>query len=532
MERKPKDGVRKNTTNKSRGKYNNKRAIAPGEDKAVHKQSHNDASWYMSDTQLVNDVASVSFNTALGNPITLTGSIGTTLSVNSTSVYLPGIMSIYTSPTIGVSTDANSPVNIAMRRLYAYVRHANSGHSNYDPADLMIYLLAMDSIYTYWAYMVRAYGVAQVFSRTNKYVGDALLTAMGVDPNIRENLADFRAYINTFAAKAQQWCVPRVMTYFLRHNWMYSNVYKDEDNDKAQMYLYVPASLYKYNATLSEGTAGGLEMRSINVEMDSSGYLQTKTLPNNYVDLIAMGNDLLNALAGQEDIGIISGDILKAYGADNLWKIDTIPTDYQVIPVFSEEVLEQIHNTAFAGGNIVNANGDNVGVVGLDVTQDTSIGGGCLKFNPIFNRGTHMCLDTLMDTWKEQVSAETVMTASRNMLSGKPFTPTPGKEVKALVQATQLRSCGSEICLFGTVFTLNGNVMDRVRIYATSQYAPNIYNMPRFNEAPIRPIMSSNGTECVGIFGEMTNYGILSKQNIDQIHEVALMSLFGVPFLK
>lgn len=456
---KPND-VRKNVKGSNRTNKKFSRRIAPGEEKTVHKQSHNDASWYMADNQLVNDVASISFNTALGNPITLTGSIGTTFSVNSYSLQLPGIMSIYTTPTIGISTDANSPVNIAMRRLYTYVRHANSGHSNYDPADLMIYLLAMDSIYTYWAYMVRAYGVAQVFSRTNKFVGDALLTAMGVDPNIRENLADFRAYINTFAAKAQQWCVPRVMTYFLRHNWMYSNVYKDEDNDKAQMFMYVPAALYKYNPTLSEGSAGGLQATYIAAQA-GTGIITYKTLPNTYVDLVAKGNDLLNALAGQEDIGIISGDILKAYGVENLWKIDTIPTEYQVVPVFSEEVLEQFHNTAFAGNRIVNASGESLDIVGFDITQDPSIGGGCLKFNPIFNAASHLCLDTLMDTWRSQVTSENIMTASRNMLSAMPFMPTPGKEVKALSHAVNLRSCGSEVCLFAIVHSLNGNVLNR-----------------------------------------------------------------------
>lgn len=528
MEKKKSD-VRKSVKRSSKGRNYPKRGVASGEDTAVHKQSHNDPSWYMADNQLVNDVASISFNTALGNPITLLGSIGTSYTVNPTSVNLPGIMSIYTTPTVGISTDANSPVNIAMRRLYAYVRHANSGHSNYDPADLMIYLLAMDSVYTYWAYMVRAYGVAQVFSRTNKYVGDALLTAMGIDPNIRESLADFRAYINTFAAKAQQWCVPRVMTYFLRHNWMYSNVYKDEDNDKAQMFMYVPATLYKYNPTLSDNTAGGLESVYIAAEANNTGALSFKTLPNNFLNLVSIGSQLLNALAGQEDIGIISGDILKAYGAENLWKIDTIPVDYQVIPTFSEEVLEQYHNTAFASAALPDASGNIIGASGLDITQDLTVGGGCLKFDPLFNNAAHLCLDTLMDTWRQQVTPENIMTASRNMLSGVPFTPSPS--AKALQRPTKLRSCGSEICLFAVISTLNGNVLNRDRIYHNDTSAPDLYVMPRFNEAPIRPVMNSSGV-CVGVYGEMTNYGVLSKQNIDQIHEVALMSLFGVPFLK
>lgn len=513
-----------------RGGRNQKRTFAAGEEVKVHKQSHNDASWYMSDQQLCNDVASISFNTALGNPITLRGSLGVTYSTPDFNFSIPGIMSIYTTPTIGVSKDANSPVNIAMRRLYTYVRHANSGHSNYDPADLMIYLLAMDSVYTYWAYMVRAYGVAQVFSRTNKYVGDVLLTAMGIDPSIRENMADFRAFINTFAAKAQQWCVPRVMTYFLRHNWMYSNVYKDEDNDKAQMFMYVPATLYKYNPTSPVTNVGGLEAIMVGIETTNTGTFQVRSMPLRYVDILAIGYQLLNALAAQEDIGIISGDILKAYGAENLWKIDTIPEDYQVIPTYSEEVLLQYHNTAFSGVQYVDKSGNIIGTVAFNIDQDTNVGGGCLLFDPIINNGAHITYDTLMDTWHPTASAEEIMVASRNMLSAQPFTPST--QSKALVRAVQLRSCGSELCLFGCRWKIDpSGVLSKQAMYRTDTETLDAYEMPRFNMAPIRLVTNAAG-QATSLYGEITNYGILSKQNVDQIHEVALMSLFGVPYLK
>lgn len=506
----------------SKGKRRNysKTPKPEAKEKEVKKDIHNDPSWYMSDTQLINDVASISFNTALGNPVTLRGAS------NNLTVNLPGIMAIYTTPTIGISKDANSPVNIAMRRLYTYVRHQNSGHANYDPADLMLYILAMDSIYTYWAYMVRAYGVAQVFSRTNKYVGDALLSAMGVNPSdIRQNLANFRAYINVFAGKAMQWCVPKVMTYFLRHNWMYSNIYRDEDDSKSQMYMYVPAGLYQYHPTLSAG-AGGLQMMPLTVTMSSTN-LVPMTVPNSFAGLVTYGNELLRALAGQEDIGIISGDILKAYGAENLWRIDTIPEDYAVVPVFSEEVLAQIHNTDFASRAIVTSDGTAVDLSGLNVFQDVAIGSGELIFDPIFNATTHLQYDTIVDFWKEGATADDIMVATRNKLAAVPFTG----ESKALIRASKLSSCGSEIALFAAIWTLSGNILTNNQAYYTDTWTPSHNDVTKFNEAPIRPTFTSSGVYSA-YFGELSNYGVFSRANIDQIHEVALMSMFGVPYLK
>jgi len=490
------------------------------EGKEVKKDVHNDPSWYMSDTQLINDVASISFNTALGNTVTLRGPS------NNLTVNLPGIMTIYTAPTIGVSKNANSPVNIAMRRLYTYVRHQNSGHSNYDPADLMLYMLAMDSVYTYWAYMVRAYGVAQVFSRTNKYVGDALLTAMGINPtDIRQNLANFRAYINVFAGKAMQWCVPKVMTYFLRHNWMYSNIYKDEDDSKAQMYMYVPAGLYQYHPTISAG-AGGLQMAALTVASTTNGLVPISN-PNSYAYLVTYGNELLRSLAGQEDIGIISGDILKAYGAENLWRIDTIPEDYAVAPVFSEEVLAQIHNTDFASSYIIDDQGETVGLAGLNVFQDVAVGSGELIFDPIFNATAHLEYDGLVDFWKEGATADDIMVATRNKLAGVPF----DNGSKALTRAHKLTSCGSEIALFGVIYTIAGNLLLNNVVYRADNYSPAHNDITKFNEAPIRPVFTSSGVYS-SYFGELSNYGVFSRSNIDQIHEVALMSMFGVPYLK
>lgn len=127
------------------------------------KCAPNDPSWYAANSALLRDSASFSFNNPLGNRITLSGA-PSSVSISRTFA-IPGVYAIYCGPSIGRSLDNSSPVNIAARNIYSFVRHANSGHSNYDAPDLMLYLLAMDQLYSGLAFMSRAYGVMSQYSQ-------------------------------------------------------------------------------------------------------------------------------------------------------------------------------------------------------------------------------------------------------------------------------------------------------------------------------------------------------------------------------
>lgn len=513
----------------TKNKRSNYRSKSSDDPKVTQtRASHNDASWYTTNLQAVTDVASFSFNTALGQPTTLYGTPGTV------QFNVPGVFSILTVPAIGVGKDANSPVNIAARKLYSFVRHANSGHANYDPADLMIYLLSMDSVYSFWSWMVRAYGTAQVFSQTNRYVGDAYIQAMGIDPNnLRANLANFRAYINMFAIRASQFCVPAVMSYFVRHSWMYSNIYKDEDTSRASAYMYVPAGFYRYNPVISEG-AGGLEFYPLTVNV-SGGFI-SDMYSNSVSSIIGYGNTLLNALTGQEDIGIMSGDILKAYGAEKLWKFQEIPETYAVMPVFSEEVLAQIHNTTFAGHTTIADQGDGTGLVdslaSLSIFQDPNVGSGIIYSNPIFNCGSHLAFDTLIDFWKQDPSPEDVIVASRNLMCGESVDLT-GENV---ARPTRLTSCGSEIVLtaFVSMFNNINGSLQRVQLFAGDYMSVVTDSAPdymRFNEAPVR--LERVGEPPVWrVVGELDTYTPITREELKKLHECVLLSMFDVGTIK
>lgn len=263
----------KGQSNKGRSKFNKRSAPKKDDyrdnrndkripnDRSIGSKAHNDPNWYLHNNQLAKDVASFSFNARTGDRIYLKGYGATSI-----NLYMPGIYSIQTMPSIGYCAGAatpTAPANQAAAQLYSYVRHANSGHSNYDAPDLMLYLLAMDSIYTYWAFLTRAYAISRTVSMRNTYVGDAMLKAMHINPDdLRDNMANFRAYINSYAARVMSWAVPRVMNYLTRHSWMYSNIYKDEDVAKSQFYMYNPAALFQYQLD-SETGAGMLGLYPI-----------------------------------------------------------------------------------------------------------------------------------------------------------------------------------------------------------------------------------------------------------------------------
>jgi len=190
-----------------------------------HISETNDWRWYATNAQLVKDTASYPFTYALGTRLQL-GPYG----ADANKLSIPGVCSLAFVPTVGWSDNPNSPINVASRAIYSDVRHTNSGAVNYDPVDLMIYLISMDSCYMVLDFMKRVYGCMRGVSPVNRYYPKAIIEAMGVDyDSINKNLDDFRAAINTYAQKLKALVVPNGMSYMAKHQWMVSGLYKDHD---------------------------------------------------------------------------------------------------------------------------------------------------------------------------------------------------------------------------------------------------------------------------------------------------------------
>lgn len=474
---------------------------------------YNDPSWYNASNQLVIDACSIGFATPLGLP----------LKVHAGTFTVPGIMRLDYVPSIGLSTDNTSPINMAAQSIYSYVNYANSRNTSYDRTDMMMFLLAMDSAYSYLSFLKRIYGIARLYSATNRYLPVALLDSMGIDSaNILINLNDLRAAINTFAAKLGSFFVPSTFTYLQRHAWMNYNIFSDSDKPfKSQLYYYNQQGYYKYDETTSpNGTS------LIYTTLPTPGKLGTS-----YAQLVGFGNELLNPLLNSQDIGIMGSDMLKAFGEAGLVKMNTIDADFTIDIAYSPEVLTQIQNTIAVGDISVSQHI-------ADITQDNNSGYiiQSLKAVETYDHFSNSELAGVRDYFLNMPmvnpSPDNVMVATRNM---------------SWIDRNNLIHSGSEVITKMTVFNNPNDTSKNVK-FGTSciitglaaydafvKYSEVLGAIVPFNMHP-RLLMGAN----IGSGGDLTkvstqiicdfeNYTPLPLNDLQKMHEVALLSMFSVP---
>lgn len=329
------DYKNKRNNNKNKGKkngYKDQRNKLRDDDRLTDRSisKDNDVSWYASNPQMLKDAASLPFNVLTGASVTLTADGG------DVDYVVPGIAILKYLPSVGLSDQANSAVNVAARNLYAFVRHANSGRTNYDTPDLMLYTLAVSSAYAYHAELMRVYGLLQFYMYTNRYTGRAIVEALGYDyEDLVSNMADFRYAINQNALKLNSLAVPANIPYFSRQIWMPSGIYMDRPSTHAQFFAYQSAAELYFEEMKGDQTFGTLHLIP---------RINDDTLKYGIADVVDRMQAILNPILLSEDMNIMSGDILKAFGTSGLMSVPQIPENYAVIPAYSEEVLHQMHN--------------------------------------------------------------------------------------------------------------------------------------------------------------------------------------------
>lgn len=524
------------------------------------KIGRNDPSWYAQSPALLRDSASFPFSWPVGAPTNFDlVPFGTVSKTSQVAESIPGIMAINFSPTIGVSKDQTSPINIAARQIYSFVRHANSGHANYDSPDLMMYLIAMDSAYMWLSYMTRVYGTAMVYSTNNRYLPKALLKVMNANfDDVHSNLAQLRFYINEFAYKIASLCVPAGMSYFTRHAWMCSNVYLDSNSSKGQMYVFVPASYYVFREQVN-GPAY-LTARSTQV---SGREIENLTVN----DMVEIGKEILEPILSSEDMNIMSGDILKAFGGDNLMKVSPIDEAYTVEPIYVEEVLTQIENAVAVGHGYSSPFGSsfpsNPGP--NDITQSVTFpneGAILQSFKTQFNSfyggtsaspfkytdaaGTGWLQRKKINFHTETVTPEMMMVATRMSNMIDPIAGSDGKWSTANVLTS-----GSEIIhSFQPYQLVKGEpvfnkYLNEIRVSSVldlDQFTESIgalFNIisdfAQFDWAPglIGMKSTSDGTDTFSNYWGDTldtdNYSLLTVHDFERMNETALLSMFSVP---
>nr|AVX53756.1 putative capsid [Marmot picobirnavirus] len=516
----------------------------------------NDVSWYASNPQLLIDAASLPYSAPVGVKLE-TANLKSLFPQNYGYEAVPGVCALSVTPTPGISTGNSSPINIAARNLYSFVRHANSGHANYEAPDLMMYVLAMDSIYSTLSHAIRVYGIARTYSQVNRYYPEALIEAMEMNPDdVLNNLAKLRYAINSMIVKAGSLCVPNSLKFINRHYWMFSSVYCDVPDAKSQAFLYVPAGHYVYQPVKYK-TGGCLEYAGA-----GRGYTVDQ--------LIQRLDTMISAVIEDEDMNIMSGDILKAFGSDGVFKLAGIDENYTILPEYNPEVLTQFNN-AVAVGNLIDDSDVEVGEYDFRSCDIYQLPNKAIIYDPEFRcsspEGVHEFVlnmpmptptpaDTMVATRLTNISSSA--TAQHNVVE-------KGDDVWWL---HKLSHCGSEVVQYMRIYSFantyegtgewkarpvtvtRGLVYDHDDHLMTYMSCPNdgdcflnwigmATTISKFSWHPqiALSVMNDDWEKAMqmdtyirtGYMGDINTYTLLSEGTLGRMHETALLSMLSVP---
>lgn len=512
-------GGRRNSGSTRRGGYTDKEV----EDT---KKSGNDPAWYASDPAILRDAASIPFSWPTG--ATNTHDIALYDNDTNEAPYsrVPGIVSLRTAPTIGYASKATDPINVASQSLYSFVRHANSGHSNYDAPDLMLYILGMASNYSYLVWCQRLYGFALTYDQRNRYISDQLIKANGVDPDsIHNNLANFRFWINTLIAKMSSFAVPATLSIFSRMSFLFSDYYIEGTSIKEQLYQYVPDGFHKF--IIDTSSKGRLD------------YVQLRHDPSNLMtvtEVMEYGNELFGAIWDQEDFGIMSGDILKAYG-DRIIKLAAIPETYQITPKFDPMVLTQMKNATILDAEPVDiAQTDNGLLISILIPENYATSG-----KKYF--GTDVVVASsaaevlrqnrlrMLKDWKtltvdaDEPTPDIIMEATRLMYGYDDYTAelkTGSEFVRKVIISNDI---DNQIVLEQT------NLVSYAYPASVGQYGKTLQVLKHFHYLPRIFMNNAYDTNHVQVeeYFDLDNFAVLDNSDIAKLHTAAVINMYAVP---
>lgn len=504
----------------------------------------NDFEWYNHNPELLRSASQLPFASICGAPMH---------PVN-VEANLPGVMSFAWNMNLGPLPEV--AMNQAKDSIYSFLVHANSRNYNYDPADLMIMILAGTSIFTALQHVIRAYGCAKKYIEQSTYMPDALLSAMGFDPDdVRANLSNMWFTINEWITRTAQIWLPNTMPILKRWIWLNTNIYKDAEDPKAQLYLFVPNRLYEFSATGNPHGSAIIAVREQLPPGEDSNIEQNYFNPFGNVykwdDWKRVIERMFKSLLSQQDRGDMYGDILNAYTADRIFAMTEIPVDYMVEPVYNPYVLSQIENLTTSQSYMIG------------IYQTSNLGGGWLSgiYAKDYTDTTsgwvvppsHVVVNIHNSS---QPSEEEIVEATRLTCAGGEFNERVINLAGDKEDIWFPTTGGSEVisgiaCYYYSYNSWPGAPILKVRY-------PSVFNGRYYGTADMSPIdtfllesfdwhpfiyladVQPSGNAAAGdhanyatgyVIGDYCNYTVLDEVTLKKLHDACLLSLWGVPLV-
>lgn len=498
-----------------------------------NQESRNDVSWYSRNPSLLAAAASIPFPYRPGmSPQVVNKPESVTASVYNA---IPGILTIDWYPTVGYSQSATDAASIVGKEIFAKVREKFSGSIDADAPDFVIYLMALDSIFSYIGSLKRVYRILTAYTSENHYIPDALLQALGFSTdsiiNLKEHRMQFYQIINELVFMTRKFNLPAAFDIINRHYWLNDNVYMDADSINSQFYVFNCQRYYKFGLS---ATADGIQVGSLN--------MQALSIPTTEVSeyLFQFGRSMIDALAGSDDAYIISGYLMRAYEGVPVFSVDELMMDEKLIPHYDPEVLMQIENSLPLP---VNPKWDTGVVITNDVTQDP--GTNSVLCNPHIVAtipGSYSengwIVSPYLSIRSDNPTAADVTIATR-MKMGRLNDKSTNKQLDYDI------SCASEIVTGMTVYyyeatvgtnqlSLQNSVLRGLIVLGTDANSMAIVRslnvLQSFDWHPILPVLTPavvDGVYVTNISGDVHNFTVLTDEQLYQINRVCLYSEFN-----
>lgn len=473
---------------------NNDRATSKGAANGSEIPERNDWRFYAVSEQEAKAVASFPFNVLAGRPIDLQWKS----SADNVNVGMSeaggAVMMLDYMPSIGRAGEANDAANIAARRFYTYIRHANSGAKVYEAPDLMMYFLAMIDIIVGYFHAKRDFGILQTYSRSNRNMPNALMTALGLNNTDVVGLANYNFRLNVIANRINSFCLPKDILALQRFAYIASNVFIDASTIRGQFYIFHKKGYYVFQP-VAESTGSSLK------------YVDD-TVPANLSLQITHLETQLNALFGDDDINTMSGDVLKAF-KENVYNIAGVPSDYMIEPVYDEDILNQIQNASLCGVTVSEAS--------LSVTQADNV----IKFQPQASDLTNLVTNGayIFNSHKDDPQY------TDNIEWSRLYTIKDGSMVKCglecLIQVKLVSSTGSTYTITRTTMSPSGDTdWNSLLLMSQFDWHPFMYLFSTRGALPNLNIVTKP------IFGDLRYFAILDKATISRTHDSAVLAAY------
>ena len=463
----------------------------------------NDWRYYAISEQLAKAVGNIPFNLLPGRPLSINaqGTVEGKTWSDGTMTTLPSVMQVSYIPSIGYSDTGEAAINIAAKRLYTFVRHANSGAKVYEAPDLMMYIIAMENCYRLWWEARRAYQVCTTYEADNRNLPLVLGGALNLDvAGSAGSLAQANFELNDLRNKINSFWVPNIFNSFKRASVITNGVFMDSDSMRGQFYVYTMAYYYKFSGRTSE-TGSQL----VATETGSAYSL---------LDKISLVRDAINALIVDDDINTMSGDMMKAFKDSDRFSLPEVPSIDKLQIAFDEDILAQIENSCSI--SLVTT------PVSLDITQTSAN----IIFKPIARVSTTLGV------------FEQLMWGSNKLFNSHINNP----DFKQVLEWTRDICCtsangkpvfGAEIITgyiiwYNEAGNITGTYIDSYLAEGTTDSGIKGCLLSNFDWHPIvyYARVTGNSYEGVGFYADVKYFTQISPDVINHMHDCAIQALY------